>query len=256
MCFWKSLLSLGCVLGWLMTSSCHAFDLPKPIPPNRLAASEPSRSELIDAYNRLKLKVPNSTNVQSLLELAQVEADLGMLDEAISHARSAASNSPEDWQTHAALAKYFLLDRNALAASLQAERARELTKNQKNRAFLLSLLLPALVEHKDLVKADKLSKLEFKKDPKDASVAFYRAWVLSNLATSSESRQAAISTYRQAIALNPLVSASHYNLALLLLDENDRQAAISELKSCVTGLKDASTAKLAEELISKLSHQD
>ncbi len=244
-------IQLVCAL-WL-GQEAFANDLPKPIPPYRLD-HQANQAELLARYERLKVKVSDSPNaIQSLIELAEVESDLGDIDQGIKHARSAANQAPDDWRVHALLAKLFLLDRNALSARLQAERALELTKNQDNRQAVICLLLPALVDCKDFSRADKLSKIEVKRSPKDPLLIFCRAFVLS---TSVESQQEAITTYRAAMALDPSLQECHYNLALLLVAASEQKEAINELKSCLQASSGTQTGKLAEELISKLSHQD
>lgn len=230
-----------------------AEPLPKPIPPYRLGQLEPSREDLLNRLQSLKIRVSTSPgSSQNLLDLAEVEGYLGDLDSAIKHARSAAVYAPSDWRIHVLLAKLFLLDRNALAARLQAERALDLIGKSGNRTLALCLQIPALIDLKDFSRADELSAKAFKKNPKDARLAFLRAWVLASL----DKPQLAIETYREAIQLNPSLNESHYNLGLLLLAGNQPQAASSELKTFLNGSPDSMSAKMAEELISNLAHQD
>jgi len=251
---YSRLFILICSFGLLMTN-CRAENWPSAIPPYDIGISKSSQKELQDQYEELKTKAYKSpSNSQNMLELALVESDLGNLDEAIKHARTVTLNKPDYWQGHAILGKLFLLDRNTLGARLQSERALELTKDPKYRGQILATLLPALIELKQPIQADKVSKSELKKNPKDAFLTFCRAWVQANLPLPAS--QMAGDTYRKALELEPGLAESHYNLALLLARGNDRQKAKKELQSFAQRSKSPQEAKLAEDLMSKLDGQD
>lgn len=250
--FWQ-IAFITCLFFSSLATICNASEQLIAIPPYKVGLPVSSRQELSISFDRLKnITSISPRDCQSLVQLAEVESDLGDLDQAIKHGRSAALSCPEDWRTHATLAKCFLLDRNPLACRLQVERALELTNAPKDKNTVLALLLPALVELKDLGRADKVSKNALNKSPKDAFVSFCRGWVLANLKTADLE---AITAYQAALRLAPNLNESHYNLGLLLARSNPR-AAILELKSYLQGSPDSNTGKLAEELISKLTHQD
>lgn len=234
----------------------RAGNLPNPIPPYKAGEKIPVREELLSQLSNLKIRVKNSPdNSQNLLEIAEVEGNLGDLDEAIKHARSAALYVPGDWRVHVLLAKLYILDRNALAAQLQAERALELTKEPNARTTALCLQVPALIELKKFTQADKLTSAACKKSPEDHRLLFLRSWVLA--ASNLEKDQiGALGAYELTISRFPSLYESHYNLALLLARRGDHKRAISELKTYLNGSPDRSTAKMAEDLISELSDQD
>lgn len=232
----------------------QALDLPSAIAPYRLGHCQ-TQDELLIGSDTLKAKVrsrPDSS--QALLDLAEVEAQLGDIDQAIKHCRSAAGYAPNDYRTHLILAWLFLLDRNALAARLQAERALELMNKTADRTEALCLQIPALVDLKEYAKADKLSASEFKKNPKDARLSFLRGWVLA-ANHSKEAQDAAVGAYRQALSLDPSLNEAHYNLALLLSESNPKEA-VAQLQEFLKAAAKSPKAKLAEDLMSKLAHQD
>lgn len=234
-------------------SAVIAEELPRPIPPYSL---EPTFADddLLILGKRLKAKVFGSpTNSQYLLELSEVEGQLGQLDDAIKHARSAANIAPEDFRTHLLLAKLFILDRNALGSKLQAERALELMKRSDDRTAALCLQVSALVDLKEYAEADKLTASELKRNPKDARLAFLRAWTLS---TNQAAQEAALDAYRQSLVIDPNLNQSHYNLGILLAHNGRKDAAVTELKTYLSGTVSGSSAKLAQELISNLADQD
>ncbi|MBX9877503.1 MAG: tetratricopeptide repeat protein [Candidatus Obscuribacterales bacterium] len=247
-----------CISMLVCSSSAQALDLPSAIQPYRLEHF-PTQEQLLIRLKDLKAKaLSKPDNSQILVNLAEVEGQLGDLDQAIKHGRSAANYAPEDFRVHLVLARLFLLDRNALAARLQAERALELMGKTGDRTAARCLQITALIDLKELSKADKLSASEFKKSPKDARLAFLRGWVLA-ANQEKAAQEAALSAYRQSLILDPSMNESHYNLGLLLAQQGQNKAAIAELTtylSSSSGTSSSSTAKLAEDLISKLAHQD
>lgn len=245
----SKVLSVACLL-IISPAHCSSWAA-NPIPPYMVGQKETSPAELSQRLNELKSKVAtNPNNSESLLELSEVECQLGDLDQAIKHARTAALSTPKDWRIHAALSRFYLLDRNSLAAQLQAERALELTTDAGNRRMVLRFLLPALIEQKNFAKADKISKGELKKTPRDAFLSFCRAWVLAFREPAE-----AIAAYRRSLLLVPKLAESHYNLALLLAQSNQEEA-LAELKSFINDSTDPAQAQLGEDLMSRLTHQD
>ncbi|MBX9770616.1 MAG: tetratricopeptide repeat protein [Candidatus Obscuribacterales bacterium] len=247
---WLGLL-LACAV--ILPVSTFAEGFSKPVPPFKLGAPQ-SPSQLQEIYKSLKIKISESPgNTENLIQLAEVESELGDIDQGLKHARSAANIASEDWRAHAILAKLLLLDRNALAARLQAERALELTKNKSNREAIVSILVPALLELKNYESADKVSRQELKRSPQSPVLAFCRAFALSE---PKDSRERSVTAYKQAIALKPGFQEAHYNLALLLAESGQPAEAINELKICLKSSSGSQLSKAAEELISKLAHQD
>lgn len=237
------LLGLSCL-------PCFADYFPTAIPPYRLYGKTELDSP--ERYKDLKAQLAAAPyNSRYLLDLAEIESHMYDLDQAFKHAQSAALAAPNDCRTHALLARLYLMDRNALSARLQSERALELATDKADKKEIFCLLITALIDLRQYAKADKLTRVELKRQPNDANIAFCRAFALSYLGTP----EAAIAAYRQALQLDPSLVEAHYNLALLLSQAGDSKEATKEARLCQEGSPANSTAKLAEELISRLADQ-
>ncbi len=202
-----------------------------------------------------KLALLNRGNPDILLKLAYVCHQLGDLDEALKRAREATVLAPEDIQSHIALGNYLEENRDYKGAYLQYERAIDLKPQLDTLRGVRGPYLRSLLHVGEYAKADQQSATWAKEDANDASVHYNRAWVLGQLPTKKEPE--AISEYTRALTLDPKMVSAHYNLALLFVNQGNRQKALAELKAFIESAppNDPDVAQ-AKDLLAKLSTID
>ncbi len=202
-----------------------------------------------------KLALLNHGNAEILVKLAYVCQQLGDLDEAMKRAREATVLAPEDIQSHITLGNLLEDNRDYKGAFLQYERAMELKPNVETMRNLRGPYLRSLLHVGEYAKADQQSANWVKEDATNAEVHYNRAWVLGQLPNKKEPE--AISEYTKALNIDPKMFQAYYNLALLYVNQGNRQMALSSLKRFVESAppNDPDVAQ-AKELFVKLSTID
>lgn len=167
----------------------------------------------------------NKANPDSLIKLALCQSKMGDLDEAIKSATLATRDYPQSPESHMALGKLHMDNKEFLGGRLQFERALEVSTTfaEKRQAFLpLIKVLDIMNEDKDLLKF----LAQWVKQYPDEPVCHYnRAFVLADKKQVDE----AIEEYTKAITLAPKYSKARYNLALLYVQKKKPQEAKAQL---------------------------
>lgn len=202
-----------------------------------------------------KLALLNRGNAEILVKLAYVCQQLGDLDEAMRRAREATVLAPEDIASHITLGNLLEDNRDYKGAYLQYERAMELKPDSDTLRTLRGPYLRSLLHVGEYAKADQQSANWVKEDGNNAEVHYNRAWVLGQLPNKKEPE--AISEYIKALNIDPKMVSAYYNLALLYVNQGNRQLALSSLKRFVDSAppNDPDVAQ-AKELFVKLSTID
>ncbi len=167
----------------------------------------------------------NKANPDSLIKLAQCQSKMGDLDEAIKTATLATRDFPQSPDSHMALGKLHMDNKEFLGGRLQFERALEVSSSfaEKRQVFLpLMKVLDIMNEDKDLL---KYLQQWVKQYPQEPVCHYNRAFVLSEKKQVDE----AIEEYTKAIALAPKYSKARYNLALLYVQKKKPQEAKAQL---------------------------
>ncbi len=167
----------------------------------------------------------NKANPDSLIKLAQCQAKMGDLDEAIKTATLATRDYPQSPESHMALGKLHMDNKEFLGARLQFERALEVSNGfaEKKQVFLpLMKVLDVMNEDKDLL---KYLQQWVKQYPQEPVCHYNRAFVLAEKKQVDE----AIEEYTKAINLAPKYSKARYNLALLYVQKKKPQEAKAQL---------------------------
>lgn len=167
----------------------------------------------------------NKANPDSLIKLAQCQSKMGDLDEAIKTATLATRDFPQSPDSHMALGKLHMDNKEFLGGRLQFERALEVSPSfaEKKQVFLpLIKVLDIMNEDKDLL---KYLQQWVKQYPQEPVCHYNRAFVLAEKKQVDE----AIEEYTKAIALAPKYSKARYNLALLYVQKRKPQEAKAQL---------------------------
>jgi tetratricopeptide (TPR) repeat protein len=167
----------------------------------------------------------NKANPDSLIKLAQCQAKMGDLDEAIKTASLATRDYPLSPESHMALGKLHMDNKEFLGARLQFERALEVSNGfaEKKQVFLpLMKVLDIMNEDKDLL---KYLQQWVKQYPQEPVCHYNRAFVLAEKKQVDE----AIEEYTKAINLAPKYSKARYNLALLYVKKKKPLEAKAQL---------------------------
>ncbi len=167
----------------------------------------------------------NKANPDSLIKLAQCQAKMGDLDEAIKTATLATRDYPQSPESHMALGKLHMDNKEFLGARLQFERALEVSNGfaEKKQVFLpLMKVLDVMNEDKDLL---KYLQQWVKQYPQEPVCHYNRAFVLAEKKQVDE----AIEEYTKAINLAPKYSKARYNLALLFVQKKKPVEAKAQL---------------------------
>jgi Flp pilus assembly protein TadD len=150
---------------------------------------------------------------------------MGDLDEAIKTASLATRDYPQSPESHMALGKLHMDNKEFLGARLQFERALEVSNGfaEKKQVFLpLMKVLDIMNEDKDLLKY----LLQWVKQyPQEPVCHYNRAFVLAEKKQVDE----AIEEYTKAINLAPKYSKARYNLALLYVQKKKPLEAKAQL---------------------------
>lgn len=167
----------------------------------------------------------NKANPDSLIKLAQCQAKMGDLDEAIKTATLATRDYPQRPESHMALGKLHMDNKEFLGARLQFERALEVSNGfaEKKQVFLpLMKVLDIMNEDKDLL---KYLQQWVKQYPQEPVCHYNRAFVLAEKKQIDE----AIEEYTKAINVAPKYSKARYNLALLYVQKKKPIEAKAQL---------------------------
>lgn len=167
----------------------------------------------------------NKANPDSLIKLAQCQAKMGDLDAAIKTASLATRDYPQSPESHMALGKLHIDNKEFLGARLQFERALEVSNGfaEKKQVFLpLMKVLDIMNEDKDLL---KYLQQWVKQYPQEPVCHYNRAFVLAEKKQVDE----AIEEYTKAINLAPKYSKARYNLALLYVQKKKPIEAKAQL---------------------------
>ena len=167
----------------------------------------------------------NKATPDSLIKLAQSQAKMGDLDEAIKTASLATRDYPQSPESHMALGKLHMDNKEFLGARLQFERALEVSNGfaEKKQVFLpLMKVLDIMNEDKDLL---KYLQQWVKQYPQEPVCHYNRAFVLAEKKQVDE----AIEEYTKAINLAPKYSKARYNLALLYVQKKKPLEAKAQL---------------------------
>ncbi|MBP9091416.1 tetratricopeptide repeat protein [bacterium] len=167
----------------------------------------------------------NKASPDSLIKLAQCQSKMGDLDEAIKTATLATRDFPQSPDSHMALGKLHMDNKEFLGGRLQFERALEVSSSfaEKRQVFLpLIKVLDIMNEDKDLL---KYLQQWVKQYPQEPICHYNRAFVLSEKKLVDE----AIEEYIKAITLAPKYSKARYNLALLYVQKKKPQEAKAQL---------------------------
>jgi len=200
-------------------------------------------------YRKAQLFAPNDT--QLLLKLAHVAERQGNLDEALARARAATKACPQDVAGHVALGRYLEMNREPRIASIQFERALELSNTPDERLLVYGPFLRVLRTMNQLEEADKLSRRWLSENPQSADCHYNRAWIVSQL-PGPERKSEAVQEYRKALALNPGLVQIHYNLGLILANQGKDGEAAEELHSFVDKAPQDPDVRQARELLSRI----
>jgi tetratricopeptide (TPR) repeat protein len=185
---------------------------------------------------RLALATHRS-DVSILIKAARAYEAAGDLDEAIHRAREATVFEPTNAGARVALGHFLDANREDKAAILQFEMALQIKDAEpETRKAAYGPLLRLLRHQNQCEKLEKTARRGVHDFPQDADCHYNLGWALSQLpktdAKASAKLQAeAISEYRRSISLGGKRAGAHLNLALLLADSGDKNAASQELST-------------------------
>ena len=186
----------------------------------------------------------NKANPDSLIKLGQCQSKLGDIDNAIKTTSLATRDFPQSPESHMALAKLHLENKEFLGARLQYERALEVSTTfaEKRQVFLpLMKVLDIMNEDKELL---KLLSQWVKQYPNEPVCHYNRAFILAEKKQIGE----AIDEYTKAISLSPKYNKARYNLALLYLKTKKTDEAKLQLQRFVQDTSGAEKEQ-AEKLL-------
>ncbi|MBA3993556.1 MAG: hypothetical protein C0469_08520 [Cyanobacteria bacterium DS2.3.42] len=204
-----------------------------------------------------KLLMISTNDADAVLQLAYVSDMEGDLEEAIGRARQAVSMRPKNPSVREILGRYLEKNRDDQAAALQYEAALDLLNElvPKDRmAKALSVegaLLRTIMRTNDFKRAEIWSKYFTKQFPTSAKAHYNRAWLLSQ-ATEEYYIKEALQEYDTALKLDPGLTQTHYNLALLSIKTGDTKRAESELKLFIELAPEDPDNESAKSMLAKL----
>ena len=167
-----------------------------------------------------------------MLREAQAAAKCGDLDDALVWAKKATQYAPNYNEAHIQLGHLLEANRDWKAAYLQYERTFDLAKDAESRIALETPMLRTLIKAQDFDKADRLSTTMIKQNKKAPDCYYNRAWYLAQTG-KAEALAEAIEAYKQVLLLSPSRNDARFNLALLLLKNNDKEEAAAQLRKFI-----------------------
>lgn len=186
-----------------------------------------------------------------LINASRAYEGAGNLDEAIRRAREAASFDPNNAEAHLALAHCLDADRQEKAAILQFEVVIDIKNADASiRKAAYGPLLRLLKHETDWEVLIKIARKGAREFPQDPDSHFNLGWALSQLPGEmakdpSKIQREAVAAYHKSTELGEKRPAVHLNMAMLLADLGDTQAASAEL---ATYLKLAPTEESRSEV--------
>lgn len=202
------------------------------------ADREMSQGHFRQACQLYKLAIAtHRSDVSVLLKAARAYEAAGDLDEAIHRAREATIFEPNNADARLALGHFLDANREEKAAIMQFEIVLDV-KNAppETRKAAYGPLMRLLRQANQFEKLARTARRGAHDFPQDSFAHYNLAWALSQLPeedakTAAKIRREAISEYQKSIALGNKRAAVHLNLAMLLADSGNKQAAEQELST-------------------------
>lgn len=204
-----------------------------------------------------KLLMISTNDADAVLQLAYVSDMEGDLEEAIGRARQAVAMRPRNPGVREILGRYLEKYRDDQAAALQYEAALDLLnewvpKDRMAKALAVEgALLRTIMRTNDFKRAEIWSKYFTKQFPTSAKAHYNRAWLLAQ-ATEEYYIKEALQEYDTALKLDPNLTQTHYNLALLSIKTGDTKRAESELKLFIELAPEDPDHESAKSMLAKL----
>ncbi len=199
----------------------------------------------------------STDDADAVLQLAYVSDMEGDLEEAIGRARQAVTMRPKNPGVREILGRYLEKNRDDQAAALQYEAALDLLnewvpKDRMTRALAVEgALLRTIMRTNDFKRAEIWSKYFTKQFPTSAKAHYNRAWLLAQAVEEYYIKEA-LQEYDTALKLDPSLTQTHYNLALLSIKTGDTKRAESELKLFIELAPEDPDNESAKSMLAKL----
>ena len=162
----------------------------------------------------------------ALMQLGQIERDLGNLDAAVDAMQAALTLNPEDTTTLAVLASYLVQAGRAGDAAALTEPHFRQTRPDVDVLFSRGLALARIGKVEEALAALEKAR---DVDPGNPMVPVYFGTVYLMDGRRSQAR----SSYEEALALNPNTVRAHTSLAILASEEGQVEASLSNWRKAV-----------------------
>lgn len=166
------------------------------------------------------------SDVSYLLKIVDCYKQMGDLDKAIKLGNDAANIDGANIETHIALGRLYLENKDFLGSRLQFERALELHPDYNVKQTCFAPFLKVLNVMNDDKAINDWTARWIKEHPEKAICHYNRGWYL----TQAKKYKLAEESYKAALACDPKMNTARYNLIYLYYKNGQKEEALQQSK--------------------------